>query len=124
MSTLLTAHSLRIDSPFGPVLNTLSFTLKKGDRIGLIGHNGCGKSTLLKALDGTLAPAEGVVTRAARGLLARVSSICPTNCISRRCWTRCWTRCWPGCLRPSVKAAPGGRRRCSQIWALPRRPGR
>ncbi|EOI3469556.1 ABC-F family ATP-binding cassette domain-containing protein [Cronobacter turicensis] len=77
MSTLLTAHSLRIDSPFGPVLNTLSFTLKKGDRIGLIGHNGCGKSTLLKALDGTLAPAEGVVTRAARCLLARVEQHLP-----------------------------------------------
>ncbi|EOC0477371.1 ABC-F family ATP-binding cassette domain-containing protein [Cronobacter turicensis] len=77
MSTLLTAHSLRIDSPFGPVLNALSFTLKKGDRIGLIGHNGCGKSTLLKALDGTLAPAEGVVTRAARCLLARVEQHLP-----------------------------------------------
>ncbi|EOI5778235.1 ABC-F family ATP-binding cassette domain-containing protein [Cronobacter malonaticus] len=77
MSTLLTAHSLRIDSPFGPVLNALSFTLKKGDRIGLIGHNGCGKSTLLKALDGTLAPAEGVVTRAAHCLLARVEQHLP-----------------------------------------------
>ncbi|EOC0553620.1 ABC-F family ATP-binding cassette domain-containing protein [Cronobacter sakazakii] len=77
MSTLLTAHSLRIDSPFGPVLNALSFTLKKGDRIGLIGHNGCGKSTLLKALDGTIAPAEGVVTRAARCLLARVEQHLP-----------------------------------------------
>ncbi|WP_105623985.1 ABC-F family ATP-binding cassette domain-containing protein [Cronobacter malonaticus] len=77
MSTLLTAHSLRIDSPFGPVLNALSFTLKKGDRTGLIGHNGCGKSTLLKALDGTLAPAEGVVTRAARCLLARVEQHLP-----------------------------------------------
>ncbi|EOI5792520.1 ABC-F family ATP-binding cassette domain-containing protein [Cronobacter malonaticus] len=77
MSTLLTAHSLRIDSPFGPVLNALFFTLKKGDRIGLIGHNGCGKSTLLKALDGTLAPAEGVVTRAARCLLARVEQHLP-----------------------------------------------
>ncbi|EOT1170543.1 ABC-F family ATP-binding cassette domain-containing protein [Cronobacter dublinensis] len=77
MSTLLTAQSLRIDSPFGPVLDTLSFTLKKGDRVGLIGHNGCGKSTLLKALDGTISPAEGVVTRAARCLLARVEQHLP-----------------------------------------------
>ncbi|CCJ75985.1 ABC-F family ATP-binding cassette domain-containing protein [Cronobacter muytjensii] len=77
MSTLLTAQSLRIDSPFGPVLNSVSFTLKKGDRIGLIGHNGCGKSTLLKALDDTISPAEGVVTRAARCLLARVEQHLP-----------------------------------------------
>ncbi len=35
MSTLLTAQSLRIDSPFGPVLDTLSFTLKKAIASGL-----------------------------------------------------------------------------------------
>lgn len=35
MSTLLTAHSLRIDSPFGPVLNALSFTLKKATALAL-----------------------------------------------------------------------------------------
>ncbi len=43
MSTLLTAHALHVETAFGPLFNTLSFTLKKGDRIGLIGHNGCGK---------------------------------------------------------------------------------
>ena len=50
MSTLLTAQSLHVDTAFGPLFTNLSFTLKKGDRIGLIGYNGCGKSTTLKAL--------------------------------------------------------------------------
>ena len=32
------------------VLNGVSFEVKKGEAIGLIGHNGCGKSTTLKLL--------------------------------------------------------------------------
>lgn len=63
MSTLLTAHALHVETAFGPLFNSLSFTLKKGDRIGLIGHNGCGKSTLLQVLDGTLAPEDELELR-------------------------------------------------------------
>ena len=32
------------------VLKGISFNVKKGEAIGLIGHNGCGKSTTLKLL--------------------------------------------------------------------------
>ena len=51
MSTLLTAQSLRVDTAFGTLFDSLSFTLKKGDRIGLLGDNGCGKSTLLRCIN-------------------------------------------------------------------------
>ncbi len=37
----------------------ISFTLKRGECIGLIGHNGAGKSTLLKMLNGLIPPDEG-----------------------------------------------------------------
>ncbi len=43
------------------VLNDVSFLLKPGDRLGVIGANGSGKSTLLKMLLGLYAPTEGQV---------------------------------------------------------------
>ena len=77
MSTLLTAHSLRVDTAFGTLFDDLSFTLKKGDRIGLLGDNGCGKSTLLKVLDGTDSPASGTVALAGHCLMSRVEQHLP-----------------------------------------------
>lgn len=40
-------------------LKDISFTLKSGDRLGLIGRNGAGKSTLLKVLAGIYSPSAG-----------------------------------------------------------------
>ncbi|HDR2890737.1 TPA: ABC-F family ATP-binding cassette domain-containing protein [Enterobacter asburiae] len=77
MSTLLTAQSLRVDTAFGTLFDSLSFTLKKGDRIGLLGDNGCGKSTLLKVLDGTNSPAAGTVALAGHCMMARVEQHLP-----------------------------------------------
>lgn len=42
-------------------LNQVSFTVKKGETVGLIGHNGAGKSTMLKVISGILEPTEGKV---------------------------------------------------------------
>ena len=41
----------------------ISFTLEKGDMLGIIGTNGAGKSTLLKAISGIMEPTEGWVRR-------------------------------------------------------------
>jgi lipopolysaccharide transport system ATP-binding protein len=40
-------------------LEGLTFTLKDGDRVGLLGHNGAGKSTLLRLLSGVYEPSSG-----------------------------------------------------------------
>lgn len=77
MSTLLSAQSVGYDNNFGPLLVEVSFSLKKGDRIGLIGHNGCGKSTLLKILSGDLPAGSGSVTPAHQCLMARVEQHLP-----------------------------------------------
>lgn len=39
----------------------ISFSLEKGDMLGIIGTNGAGKSTLLKAISGIMKPTEGTV---------------------------------------------------------------
>jgi ABC-type polysaccharide/polyol phosphate transport system ATPase subunit len=42
-------------------LNDLSFTVEKGERVGIIGRNGAGKSTILKLMNHTVFPTKGVV---------------------------------------------------------------
>src|SRR5262249_47134191 len=45
-------------------LQDISFSLEKGEILGLVGPNGCGKSTLLQIVSGILQPTKGrVVTR-------------------------------------------------------------
>ena len=46
----------------------ISFSLKRGDMLGIIGKNGAGKSTLLKAVSGVLEPTEGKIR--VRGTIA------------------------------------------------------
>ncbi|MFZ9742960.1 MAG: ATP-binding cassette domain-containing protein [Chitinophagaceae bacterium] len=42
-------------------LQPLSFTLNKGERLGLMGETGSGKTTLLKMIAGLIQPSEGAV---------------------------------------------------------------
>ena len=52
------------------VLKGISFEVKKGEAIGLIGHNGCGKSTTLKMLTKIMYPDSGTIE-----MKGRVSSL-------------------------------------------------
>lgn len=52
------------------VLKNISFQIKKGEAIGLIGENGCGKSTMLKLLTRIMYPTQGKIE-----INGRVSSL-------------------------------------------------
>lgn len=51
-------------------LDDVSFEVKKGERIGIIGHNGAGKSTLLKLVSRITAPTSGEI-----GMNGRIASM-------------------------------------------------
>jgi len=60
---LLNASDLTMRRPERPLFDHLSFTVSRGDRLGVVGINGCGKSTLLRVLAGTMPPEGGGVLR-------------------------------------------------------------
>lgn len=59
---MLTANHLSKRFGDTPILESISFTLNSGERIGLIGPNGSGKSTLLQILTGEQRPDTGTVS--------------------------------------------------------------
>jgi len=44
-----------------PLLNNLSFTVRPGEKVALVGHSGCGKSTVIKLITGLFHPQAGTV---------------------------------------------------------------
>ncbi|MER7177590.1 TlrC/CarA/OleB/SrmB family ABC-F type ribosomal protection protein [Streptomyces mesophilus] len=65
----LSVHEVtkRYETGTQPVLDHITFTVKPGEKVGIIGDNGSGKSTLLKLLAGELAPTTGELTVTAPG---------------------------------------------------------
>jgi len=44
-----------------PVLKGMTFDVKRGETLGIVGRNGCGKSSLLRILNGVIAPTGGAL---------------------------------------------------------------
>lgn len=72
MSTFISVQSLSYDLASGPLFEKISFTINKGDRIGLIGHNGSGKSTLIQLLYGDIHAKSGNISRSHQCHISRI----------------------------------------------------
>jgi ATPase subunit of ABC transporter with duplicated ATPase domains len=61
MSALLHVYNLTISRRSELLFENLNFTIRPGDRIGLVGHNGSGKSTLLSLITSSELPDQGEI---------------------------------------------------------------
>jgi ATP-binding cassette subfamily F protein 3 len=61
--SLLSCSDVSVEFGATTLLSDVDFTVAAGERWGIVGRNGAGKTTLLRLIDGSLAPAGGVVTR-------------------------------------------------------------
>ncbi|MYS06016.1 ATP-binding cassette domain-containing protein, partial [Streptomyces sp. SID6041] len=60
---MITASGIELRAGARVLIESASFRVAKGDRIGLVGRNGAGKTTLTKCLAGEGQPAAGQIAR-------------------------------------------------------------
>ncbi len=59
----LEAHNLAVFFKKKPLFSNLSFSIKPGETLKIIGSNGSGKTTLLRVIAGLSLPSEGKITK-------------------------------------------------------------
>src|SRR6266496_2958068 len=60
---MLQVRDLAVEVGGALVVEGASFTLRAGDKVGLVGRNGAGKTSMLKVLAGEAGPVHGTVLR-------------------------------------------------------------
>ena len=65
-----------------PILDTVSFSVRRGSKCTIMGQNGAGKSTLFELITGDLAPDAGRITRAHGLSIALSEQVIPRDMLS------------------------------------------
>ena len=76
---LIQLRGIHLSFGSAPVLNDTSFSIERGERVGLLGRNGAGKTTLLRMIEGVLLPEQGVVERPDALRVARLIQEIPSD---------------------------------------------
>ncbi|QLH24546.1 ribosomal protection-like ABC-F family protein [Streptomyces sp. Rer75] len=72
LPTQISLHGVTLSRGDRTLLDDVSFAVRPGERVGIVGENGAGKSTLLRALAGTEPPDDGAVVTMADGGLGHL----------------------------------------------------
>jgi ATP-binding cassette subfamily F protein 3 len=81
---LISVQNVRKGFGANEVLRDVTFSLQKGEKMGLIGVNGCGKTTLMRLISGETQPDEGAIHMSKDlrvGYLAQISDIDPADTV-------------------------------------------
>lgn len=89
-SAMLRLEKISKIYPTGEVLKDVTWEVKTGDRIGLVGVNGAGKSTQLKIIMGEVEPTAGEIIRPTSlhiGYLTQEFEVDPRRTVREEFWT-------------------------------------
>ncbi len=81
---LISVQNVRKGFGANEVLRDVTFSLQKGEKMGLIGVNGCGKTTLMRLISGEAEPDDGLIHRNKDlriGYLAQINDIDPADTV-------------------------------------------
>ena len=72
---ILELRDVSLEIPGRTLIDGLTFAIRKGERVGVLGPNGCGKTTLLRAVTGQIPPSSGEVVVGKNTVLAYLDQV-------------------------------------------------